>query len=80
MQDLLSEIMSADSEMLNQILDTAVRRFHILHPDWDLQTLSLPRGDDRNDLIDRTILLLENLKTNPVLPKQQSADDTKNPY
>ena len=71
MQHTVSEIMSADSETLTQFLIAAVKRFHILHPDWELHILSLPKGDDRNDLIDRTILLLENSKTHPILPKPE---------
>lgn len=82
MQDLLSEILSADSEMLSTLLIAAVERFKILYPDWELQLLSLPKGDDRNELIDRVILLLENLKTDPSLPQpeQEAGSSTKNPY
>ena len=56
----LSVIEIADDIILNELIQSVIRRYRILHPDWEVLFYSLHRGgDERRADIVRLIRTLE---------------------
>jgi hypothetical protein len=45
MDDLIKEISKADHAMLSEIVQAVIKRYGILHTDWEILFLSLPKYD-----------------------------------
>lgn len=66
MQTALDLIAQADDSQL-QILFTAIyNRYRIIRPDLEISVLFLDKKANRNDQLNRTIALLEKMKTSSV--------------
>lgn len=63
MFDLVEEISKADGFQIEQLLKAVLRRYAVLFPDWELNTISIEKGSDRNEQLDRIIELLQKMKT-----------------
>ena len=63
MLDLLTEIKCADESAIEEILNAVLHRYAELFPDWEVNTISLQRSQDRNEQLDRIIAMLQNMKT-----------------
>ena len=61
--DILKEIGDLTEDEIVDAVDAVLRRYAQLFPDWEIGTVSLCKKEDRNMQIDRTIQLLENMKT-----------------
>ena len=62
MEKMMAEIMELQAEELQLVLQTVLRRYAELFPDWEVSTVSLPRGSGRNEYLDRMIGLLQGMK------------------
>ena len=60
--DLIKEVAKADEFEIEALLKAVLRRYAELFPDWELTTISLHKGSDRNEQLDRMIVLLQQLK------------------
>ena len=45
MDDWMKAIANADHAMLSEIVQAVIKRYAILHPDWEILFLSLPKHD-----------------------------------
>ena len=63
MQDLLYAIKKANGEEIDEILKAVLSRFGELYPEWELSTVSVLKSENRNEQLDRMILLLQKMKT-----------------
>ena len=63
MLDWITEIENANGEEMDQILKAVLSRYSVLYPDWELCTVSILKREDRNEQLDRMIMLLEKMKT-----------------
>lgn len=62
MENVLDQIMQADGAALSDILLTVRKRYGELYPDWEFSLLSVPKVDNRNEIIENTIHLLKKQK------------------
>lgn len=65
MCDIVDEIAQIHPFLIDQALDALVKRYAVLFPDYDLITISLNKKEDKNEQLDRMILLLQNMKDAP---------------
>ena len=63
MLDWIEKIEKANGEELDIILKAVLLRYRVLYPDWELSTVSVLKSEDRNEQLDRMILLLQKMKT-----------------
>ena len=63
MLDLLDAIKKANREEMDEILKTVLYRFGELYPEWEISTISVLKSEDRNEQLDRMIMLLQKMKT-----------------
>ena len=63
MLDLIEEIEKANGEELDKILKAVLSRYRVLYPDWELCTVSVLKSNDRNEQLDRMIMMLQKMKT-----------------
>ena len=63
MLDLLDAIKKANGEEMDEILKTVLFRFGELYPEWEISTVSVLKSEDRNEQLDRMIMLLQKMKT-----------------
>ena len=63
MLDLLDAIKKANREEMDEILKTVLYRFGELYPEWEISTVSVLKSEDRNEQLDRIIMLLQKMKT-----------------
>ena len=62
--DTLSDLISnADSIQLEEALHAVLKRYRVLFPDWELNTISIHTQTDRNQQLNEIIQVLENMKT-----------------
>lgn len=47
--EVLSSILEADEDFIEDILAAAMNRKKRLYPDWEIRYLALPRGTDREE-------------------------------
>lgn len=61
MDQVLDFITSADEDQLTRILQAIIHRHGLLHPDWELTVLSLPKSDpaQRDQYIERFAAMLK---------------------
>ena len=59
---MIEKIKKAKPEELNDILLAVLERYREVFPDWEIITVSLEKAVDKNEQLDRTIKLLENMK------------------
>jgi len=59
---MVEKIKKAKPEELNDILLAVLERYREVFPDWEIITVSLEKAVDKNEQLDRTIKLLENMK------------------
>ncbi len=62
MPDLLAGIAQASEAEINDLLQAVMQRYAQLFPEWELSTISIEKGEDRNAQIDRMILVLQSMK------------------
>ena len=62
MNDLEKQIANANAYDLDVIMHALMRRHKTLYPDWELTIVSLPKTPQRNEMIDQSINLLQQLK------------------
>ena len=65
MEEATRIISQADVETLETILKAVLGRYGELFPEWEISVISLPKGDARNEQIDRIIDLFHKMKTSP---------------
>ncbi len=65
MCNLATCILNANQDEIQIILDAVLLRYDILFPDWEINTISLKKNQDRNAQIDEVIQLLQKMKTVP---------------
>ena len=55
-----ASILQADDIELSEIIQSVIRRYGVLHPDWEVMFLSLPRDDPhaRHRCVEETIAFL----------------------
>ena len=63
MCNLATCILNANQDEIQIILDAVLLRYDILFPDWEINTISLKKNQDRNAQIDEVIQLLQKMKT-----------------
>ena len=61
--DIFQEIDQLTASEINAVVDAVLAKYQALFPDWEITTFSIFKKDDRSAQIDRTIQLLEKLKT-----------------
>ena len=59
---MIEKIKKAKPEELNDILLAVLERYREVFPDWEIITVSLEKAVDKNEQLERTIKLLENMK------------------
>ena len=62
MEDLLAKITDINEYDIDRVLTAVLAQYHLLYPDWEINILSVPKYGDRNQQIDRTIALLNQMK------------------
>lgn len=62
MDELLEKIAQADEYEVEELLKAILRRYAEVFPDWEVSTVSLHKGADRKEQIDRIIKMLESMK------------------
>ncbi len=65
MASLVEEIARAEGEEIENLLQALRRRYAELFPDWEMCTVFLPRGDERNEQIDWVVTMLQKMKVSP---------------
>ena len=63
MSDLVEEITRANEKDIDKLIKAILLRYEVLYPDWEISTITLQKGSDRNEQIDRTITWLQSMKT-----------------
>ena len=66
MQQTLNFIAQADDNQLERLFTAVCDRYKVLRPELELSVLWLDKRIDPNEQLDRTIALLENMKTSSV--------------
>ena len=61
--NLVEEIAQAEGFEIEKLLKAVLQRYTELFPDWQLNTICLPKNSGRNEMIDRIIAILQNMKT-----------------
>ena len=61
--DIFQEIDQLTTSEINAVVDAVLAKYQALFLDWEITTFSIFKKDDRSTQIDRTIQLLEKLKT-----------------
>ncbi len=62
MFDLVEEVAKADEIQIEKLLKAVLQRYTVLHPDWEVSTISLQKSCDRNEQLDRIIATLQEMK------------------
>ena len=62
MEEILRKVSTANEEEVEMLLTAVLARYGELYPDWEISTISLRRGEDRAEQLDRTIRMLEYMK------------------
>ena len=62
MEEILRKVSTANEEETEMLLTAVLARYGELYPDWEISTISLLRGEDRAEQLDRTIRMLEYMK------------------
>lgn len=60
---LEKRIMKAKPKDLQKLLDAVMKRYEQVYPEWEVSVISVRRCEDRVEQLDRTIQLLEGMKT-----------------
>lgn len=60
--ELLNMIGNASNEQIGNILDTAMKRYNELYPDWEINLFSIPKGKNKDEHIDNIVRMLTQLK------------------
>ena len=63
MINLVEEIKKADDIEIHSLLRAALNRYNELSEDWELSVIALQKNGDPNEQIDKTISLLQMLKS-----------------
>ena len=63
MCDLVDKILQASEGEIQDIFSVVLERYAELFPDWEVSTISLQRGSDRNEQIDKIVGMLQKMKT-----------------
>ena len=56
-------IARSDKAQIEKLLKAVLQRYAQLFPDYEVSTISLKKGTDRNQQIDQIIALLQQMKT-----------------
>ena len=64
MDNLISQILTADARSIESILKAVLQRYAQLYPQWDVSVISLEKEKNREEQIDRIIRFLEQSKGN----------------
>ena len=62
MDELFEKIAQADEYEVEELLKAILRRYAEVFPDWEVSMVSLHKGADRKEQIDRIIKMLESMK------------------
>ena len=68
MEELLVAIAVSDEEAIEELLRAVRKRYAELFPEWELSMISVKKNADKNEQLDKFIMLLQNLKTNGEFP------------
>ena len=63
MLNLVEGIARSDKAQIEKLLKAVLQRYAQLFPDYEVSTISLKKGTDRNQQIDQIIALLQQMKT-----------------
>jgi len=63
MLNLVEEIKKADDIEIHSLLRAVLNRYNELSEDWELSVIALRKNGDPNEQIDKTISLLQMLKS-----------------
>ena len=61
--NLVEGIARSDKAQIEKLLKAVLQRYAQLFPDYEVSTISLKKGTDRNQQIDQIIALLQQMKT-----------------
>lgn len=64
MDNLISQILTADAGSIESILKAVLQRYARLYPQWDVSVISLEKEKNREEQMDRIIRFLEQSKGN----------------
>ena len=62
MRDLAAEIATIEADKFTALLIAVLRRYEELFPGWEISTITLPKKENRNEMIDNTIELLQKME------------------
>lgn len=62
MSSLDDEIAKADAGDLQGLLNAVLKRYAVLYPDWEVNTISLRKSADRNTQLDQVINMIQKMK------------------
>ena len=62
MNKLIAAIEQTDVGQIGDILNTVLRRYGELFPEWEISIISVKKNEDRDDQIDQIIQMLLRLK------------------
>lgn len=62
MEEILAYIETVDECQIEELLEAVLRRYAVIHPQWELSTFSVRRESDRNEQINKMICMLETIK------------------
>ena len=62
MYDFAEEIAQADALEIEKLLKAVLQRYAVLYPDWEISIISLEKGSDKNEQLDRMIAMLQKMK------------------
>ena len=74
MEELLVAIAVSDEEAIEELLRAVRKRYAELFPEWELSMISVKKNADKNEQLDKFIMLLQNLKTNGEFPDDLAED------
>ena len=63
MQQLMEKIAQLEAGQIGEVLDSVLKRYGELFPNWEISTISLDKTRDRNEQLSRVIALLESMKS-----------------
>ena len=63
MKTLTEQIAQLRDTEIGDVLSAVVLRYGELFPDWEISTISLKKGEDRNQQIDRMVQMLMQMKS-----------------
>ncbi len=61
-QAIQQVLLNAQAEDMEMIMKAVISRYEELFPDWEISTISIEKGKDRDAQLDQAIALLQSMK------------------